>query len=69
LEHDSACTVQSAGTGVREAERDADTAVPVANLRLWHNAMVDLKICHAHVEMGQEDHGSIISKGIGHRRV
>jgi hypothetical protein len=59
LEHDSASTIQSAGNGVREAERDADTADPVANMRL--NAMVNLKICYAHVEMGQEDHGSIIS--------
>jgi predicted peptidase len=43
---------------------DADTAVPVANTRLWHDAMVELKMHYAYVEMGQEDHGSIISKGM-----
>ena len=43
---------------------DADTAVPVANTRLWHDAMVELKMQYAYVEMGQEDHGSIISKGM-----
>ena len=43
---------------------DADTAVPVANTRLWHDAMVELKMHYAYVEMGQEDHGSIIPKGM-----
>ena len=43
---------------------DADTAVPVANTRRWHDAMEELKMHYVYLEMGQEDHGSIISRSM-----
>jgi len=41
-----------------------DTAVPVDYTRRWIAAMQELKMNYLYVEMGPEDHGSIISKGM-----
>ena len=42
----------------------ADTAVPVANTRTWIATMGELKMDLKYVELGREDHGSIIAKGM-----
>jgi len=42
----------------------ADTAVPVANTRHWSETMGELKMNYKYVEIGGEDHGSIIAKGM-----
>ena len=41
-----------------------DTAVPVDRTRQWIATMKDLKMNYKYVEMGPEDHGSIIPKGM-----
>ncbi len=41
-----------------------DTAVPVDYTRRWIATMKDLKMNYRYVEIGPEDHGSIISKGM-----
>lgn len=43
---------------------DADTAVPVANTRVWADVMKSLKMDSKYVEMPGEDHGTIINKGM-----
>jgi predicted peptidase len=42
----------------------SDTAVPMANTRRWIEAMQELKIDYRYVEIGKEDHGTIIAKGM-----
>jgi predicted esterase len=42
----------------------ADTAVPVDYTRRWIAAMKDLSMNYRYIEIGPEDHGSIISKGM-----
>jgi predicted esterase len=42
----------------------ADTAVPVDYTRQWIKAMNDLKMNFKYVEIGPEDHGTIIPKGM-----
>ena len=42
----------------------SDTAVPVDRTRQWIAAMNELKMNYKYVEMGPEDHGSIIPKGM-----
>jgi hypothetical protein len=36
----------------------------VANTRRWIEAMQELKIDYRYVEIGKEDHGTIIAKGM-----
>lgn len=42
----------------------SDTAVPVDRTRQWVATMTELKMNYKYVEMGPEDHGSIIPKGM-----
>jgi predicted peptidase len=42
----------------------ADTAVPVDFTRRWVAAMKELSMNYKYVEMGPEDHGTIIAKGM-----
>ncbi len=42
----------------------ADTAVPVDRTRQWVATMNELKMNYKYVEMGPEDHGAIIPKGM-----
>ena len=42
----------------------ADTAVPVDRTRQWVATMNELKMNYKYVEMGPEDHGTIIPKGM-----
>jgi predicted peptidase len=42
----------------------ADTAVPVDYTRRWIKSMNDLKMNFKYIEIGPEDHGTIISKGM-----
>ena len=42
----------------------ADTAVPVDFTRRWVQAMAGLQMNFKYVELGKEDHGSIIAKGM-----
>jgi len=46
------------------AQGDADTAVPLNYTLQWIETMKKLQMNYAFVEMGKEDHGTIIAKGM-----